>query len=140
MRWQEEQGLAAGRWRRAIGGLAGGAAALALAGCAPDPAQTVAALDQALRQDDLPALLPLLSDRSRHLVEASWHAADRGRNPFRLPKDSPAIEVSSLNAQSGRMVASVTVGKVQREWVLVQQGGRWRLDVFETALRRPWGP
>jgi hypothetical protein len=38
------------------------------------------------------------------------------------------------------MVAAVRVGNAKREWVLVQEGGAWRLDVFETALRRPWGP
>lgn len=126
-----------GRW--ALAALAV-LAALPTQGCARDPAQTVAAMELAMRQDDLPALLPLLSERSRHLVEASWRLADRGNNPFRLPKDSPALEIGALTAQSGRMIATVRAGKAQREWVLVQEAGAWRLDVFETALRRPWGP
>lgn len=126
MRWQNQLLLAC--------------TALALVGCSPDPAQTVRALDEAMRLDDLPKLLPLLSDRSRYLVEASWRLGDRSKNPFRLPQGSPPVELGDLIAQSGRTVASVRVGKVQREWVLVQEAGAWRLDVFETALRRPWGP
>lgn len=140
MRWPELLLSATAQVHRRRALVLGWTVVVATQGCARDPAQTVTALDLAMRHDDLPALLPMLSERSRQLVEASWQLADRSKNPFRLPKDSPALEVGSLHAQSGRMIASVSVGKVHREWVLVQEAGAWRLDVFETALRRPWGP
>lgn len=110
-----------------------------LGACGRSPEQTAQDLDAALRRDDLAAVLPLVSERSRALVQSAWQLGG-AKNPFRLPAGAAAVQIEGVEAQSGRMIAAVRVGNAKREWVLVQEGGAWRLDVFETALRRPWGP
>lgn len=124
----------------ALSGLLAVISLTALSSCSRSAEDAATALDAALRNDDRDAVLALVSERSRPLVQAAWQLPGGATQPFRLQPGAAPLVVQDVQAQSGRMIAAVRVGTTKREWVFVQEGGAWRLDVFETALRRPWGP
>jgi hypothetical protein len=116
------------------------ALALALSGCQGDPAAAVAQLEAALQHGNRSELLGLVTRASRPVVAAAWAAG----GPM-LAVVPPKVPVAVVGVQRGEASAVVTVragagaGAVQREWVLVPEDGRWRLDLMATSSRRPWG-
>ncbi|MBI5607933.1 MAG: hypothetical protein HY902_03540 [Deltaproteobacteria bacterium] len=113
-------------------------ALLALTACQSTPEQTCLALDQALHRRDLEAVHRLVTRASVPAVDVLWRAGDAQSSPLRLPAQAPNVTVKAVRSQGVRQIATVARGSVEREWVLLEEDGRWRLDLFETALRRPW--
>jgi hypothetical protein len=109
-------------------------------GCQGDPAAVVAQVEVALRHGDRGELLALVTRASRPVVAAAWAAGGS-----MLAVTPPKTPVAVVAVQPGEVSAVVTLragvgaDAVQREWVLVQEDGRWRLDLMATSSRRPWG-
>lgn len=112
--------------------------ALGLAACQSSPEQTCLALDQALHRRDLDAVHQLVTRASLPAVDVLWRAGQAQGSPLRLRADAPYLAVKAVRTQGVRQIATVAQGAAEREWVLIAEDGRWRLDLFETALRRPW--
>lgn len=110
-------------------------------GCVASPEAAVQDLQSALAADDLEDVANLCSRASRPLVRAVWLATPGPTSPFRLKPGAKSATVVSVRQQGTRQVAVVRAASVEREWVFVQEDGQWRLDLLETAMRRPWnGP
>ncbi len=113
-------------------------ALLALPACHTSPEKTCLDLDQALHQRDLQAVHQLVTRASLPAVDVLWRAGERENSPLRLKAEAPVLSIRSVRSQGVRQIATVAQGPTEREWVLIEEDGRWRLDLFETALRRPW--
>ncbi len=106
--------------------------------CQSRPETTCLALDTALHRRDLDAVHHLVSKASQAAIDVLWRAGESEKSPFHLASTAPKLEVRSMRSQGLRQVVTVAQGKTEREWVLVEEDGEWRVDLFETALRRPW--
>ncbi len=114
----------------------GAALAIGLIACAGDPADLPAEMHDALRTGDVAAVERLLTAPSRPLWRALRIArGDRGVG-LGLAGQPPVVR--NVAPQGSRLVLTVHAGTVERDWVLVNEGDRYRLDLNETSIRRPW--
>lgn len=97
-------------------------------------------IDAALRSGDREAIARHLTVASRPLVAAMAGVAVPGQpSPFVAAAGARPLQVHAVAIEGQRAVVTVRAGQVERQWVLHQEQGAWRLDLFETSLRRPWG-
>ena len=111
----------------------------ALAACGGGPETVPAALHAALAAGDDAVVDALLTARSRPIV-AALRAVDSA-NHFGLGGmngGAKAPEVTAGRATEQGMTLQVRAAGVEREWLVVREGGRWRLDLLGTAARRSW--
>lgn len=119
--------------RRRTWRLLGALVTLAVLGCEPGPETFVARFDAAVASGDLAQVLPMLTADSRSLVQALQTG---GAKPFALPaKVGPTQVVERRRVQRG-LLLRVRSGERTASWILVQEGGGWRLDLLATASRR----
>ena len=104
--------------------------------CVHEPAEFVADLEAALSTGDVQAVMPLLTVASRPLVGALVQVRGKAGAGLKVPRTRAAVK--SLSQQGTRLVLQVQADGLERDWMLVQEGGNWRLDLLETAVRRPW--
>jgi hypothetical protein len=114
---------------------------LSLASCAAEPPE--AALDCAVEAsvaEDREAYAACFTPRSRAFLGAFWGAAGAAR-PELLPRGGEAVvihEVRALidpDADTARALVVVSEGAPERELrvILHELGGRWRIDLWDTA-------
>ena len=112
------------------------ACVLLASACTQQPSAFPKQLDSALATGQLSAVLPLLTTASRPLLAALVQA--RGLAQCGLTMSGKASELQGEAAQGSRRVLQMQADGLSRDWVLVHEGGAWRLDLLETAVRRPW--
>lgn len=105
-------------------------------GCAGEPSEFPARFDRALASGDLAEVLPLLTADSRPLVTALL--ASRGAAAIGLGAHVKPTQLLAIQPQGTRLVLQVKAGGENRDWVLLEENGAWRLDLAETMVRRPW--
>ena len=113
------------------------ALALLLAACQSPPETVVRDLSAAAARGDWNGFTHHLSHRSRALFRAALSAAPEGRSLLAPEGLSDEIDILAVGAQEG--VARVEVrGRDGEVWpiVLVEEDGRWRVDLFE--CQRVW--
>jgi hypothetical protein len=120
-------------------GVAAVAVALSVAGCASDPSTFPTRLERAIASGQVDQVERLLTRESRPLFLAMTATSARRDGPFALL--TPKQTVRTLGVQRGEngVLLSVQVGSEVRDWVLVEEGGDYRLDLMATSARRPWG-
>ena len=117
---------------------------LPLAACAQPPETLPLRLHDALVRGDDAAVLGLIDHNNRPLVQAMLQvpADARGRRFFRaLGQGAQPPRVVKVDAGEAGLTLTVRAesdATRTREWVLVREGGDWRLDLSATAARRSW--
>lgn len=107
-----------------------------LVSCTDDPATFPVRLHAKLQSGDAVGVERLLTPASRPLWRALRTA--RGDAGVGLGLTASPPELLGVAPQGSRLVLSVRSAGVERDWVLVSDGGRYRLDLNETSIRRPW--
>lgn len=78
----------------------------------------------------------MLTQTSRPLWRALRTA--RGDAGVGLGTTAKAPELLGVSPNGSRIVLNVRSAGIERDWVLVSDGGHYRLDLNETSIRRPW--
>jgi hypothetical protein len=125
-------------WRDVVVGVAL-VAVLGAAGCASDPATFPTRLERALASGQVEQVERLLSRESRPLFRAMTATSARRDGPFALLTPKQTVRTLGIQRGESGVLLSVQVGSEVRDWVLVDEGGDYRLDLMATSARRPWG-
>ena len=128
--WRSDPRLS---WPACLGALA---LAAGLGGCARGPEMLPNDLEAALQSGNQSAVFELITANSRPYLAALSSA--RGKAGVGLGTITQPTVIKTISPSGTRMVLEVGAGAMVRDWVLVREGGRWRLDLNETAVRRPW--
>ena len=107
-----------------------------LGGCARGPELLPSDLETALKNGNQSAVFELITVSSRPYLAALTSA--RGKAGVGLGTITQPTVIKKISPSGTRLVLEVSAGAMVRDWVLVREGGRWRLDLNETAVRRPW--
>ena len=123
----------------ALGGFVAVALGLGAAGCAAPPESIVAEVEGALASGDLERLDAAVTADSRPLLAAMRAAAIADRSPLQAHAPRrPSRIVAVSPAGTGAVALDLEDDRGRSEWVVRQEGGRWRLDLAASATRRPF--
>lgn len=118
-------------------------AACTATACAQPPETFPERFHAALASGDPAQVTALVERNSRPLVLSMLQVPrGQGPQPYVLP-DAPSAVPRVLRIDAGEAALTLTVSdspdpRRSREWVLVREGGDWKLDLTATAARRAW--
>jgi len=98
-------------------------------GCGDSPEAGLEELVRAGETGSVEAMFPRLTERSIALVEATALVGG-AEGPLAFVKSTQAVEMVSLNHQRGSSVMVVREGGKSYVLPWIQEGGRWKVDLF----------